>query len=56
MGENRNKKDLNLGLQEADNPEDLMGSAEITVLKNVIRKLGKCAQYLIKGQNRRCCA
>lgn len=53
MGENRNKKDLNL---EADNPEDLMGSAEITVLENVIRKLGKCAQYLIKGQNRRCCA
>lgn len=46
---------MTLRLQKADNPEGLrMGSAEI-IFSEHVRKLGKYAQYLIKGKNRKCC-
>ena len=46
---------MNVQLQKAENPEDLMmGSAEIIFFENVLRKLGECAQHLIEGENRRC--
>lgn len=53
MGENKNKNDLSLRLQKADNLEGLMmGSAEI-IFSELVRKLGKNAQYLIKEKNKK---
>lgn len=50
----KNKKELVLGLQKADDGEAIMTEfAEITFFENVTRELGECAQYLIKSKTRR---
>lgn len=55
MGEHKNKGGLNVELQEVENPEkSMMGSAEIIFFENGVRKLGECAQHLVKGENMRC--